>query len=73
MHGNVWEWCRDWSTKTLPSGTDPEITKKAYARIIRGGAWNSAAEACPSANRCGGRIGQLDQGFRLAAIQVISE
>jgi hypothetical protein len=37
MHGNVWEWCRDWVDPAIVSGpTDPE---KGQRRSIRGGSW----------------------------------
>jgi formylglycine-generating enzyme required for sulfatase activity len=59
MHGNVFEWCRDWYHAELPGGTDPDLreTKGApnrdgtYSRVRRGGAWNDDGWACRSAFR----------------------
>jgi formylglycine-generating enzyme required for sulfatase activity len=51
MHGNVWEWCRDWYTHTLPGGTDPEVVSRGSSRVIRGGCWNFDAKFYRSAVR----------------------
>ncbi len=47
MHGNVFEWCRDWYHAQLPGGVDPEVGVRgvpnrdgSYSRVRRGGAWN---------------------------------
>lgn len=58
MHGNAFEWCRDWYHARLPGGNDPELTVKGepnrdgtFSRVRRGGAWNDTLWACRSAFR----------------------
>lgn len=68
MHGNVWEWCRDWLGEFAPDPvTDPEGPVSGTLKVIRGGGWNSYAKACRSGNRSGvkptDRYANL--GFRL--------
>jgi formylglycine-generating enzyme required for sulfatase activity len=69
MHGNVWEWCRDWSGG-YPGGsvTDPTGPSSGSSRVFRGGCWSSIAQFCRSVFRScfepGYRIN--DVGFRLA-------
>jgi len=69
MHGNVWEWCRDWYG-TYPTGSviDPQGAPSGSHRVIRGGCWGyGGGGCCRSASRYyydpSGRGGSI--GFRV--------
>jgi formylglycine-generating enzyme required for sulfatase activity len=61
MHGNTFEWCRDWYHAKLPGGVDPDLyDEKATAtrnrtgdasRVRRGGCWADQGWPCRSACR----------------------
>ena len=52
MHGNVFEWCRDWYHAKLPGGRDPDLSsKQASSRVRRGGCWADEGWPCRSACR----------------------
>ena len=53
MHGNVIEWCSDWSDFSGLHGgrvIDPQGSQTGLYRVIRGGSWYSSARTCRSAN-----------------------
>jgi formylglycine-generating enzyme required for sulfatase activity len=68
MHGNVEEWCQDWSGD-YPSGsvTDPTGAASGSHRVFRGGSWDSISDDCYSAIRCGNSPDFRDYnlGFRV--------
>jgi len=51
MHGNVWEWCKDWYGDTRLGGVDPQGPSFGVNRVRRGGAWNGGAAFCRAAFR----------------------
>jgi formylglycine-generating enzyme required for sulfatase activity len=54
MHGNVWEFCRDYfapyDKSQVRDPFQPTPQRDAY-RVLRGGSWTSFAKSCRSANR----------------------
>ncbi len=79
MHGNVWEWCRDWYHDSLPGGTSPDLTSVkgvvnrdgTYSRVRRGGAWTEDGWACRSAMRLRYEPERNSDhiGFRVVAVE----
>jgi formylglycine-generating enzyme required for sulfatase activity len=80
VHGNVYEWCRDWYHAKLPGGNDPDLsatkgTKNrdgTYSRVRRGGAWCDDGRPCRSAFRLRYEPERTSDhiGFRVAAVRL---
>lgn len=80
VHGNVFEWCRDWYHSKLPGGTDPDLSSTmgtlnrdgTFSRVRRGGCW--ADEGWPCRSACRLRFeperGHDHIGFRIVAVQL---
>jgi formylglycine-generating enzyme required for sulfatase activity len=69
MHGNVWEWCLDWSGDYRGGEvTNPRGLQSGTHRIYRGGSWHYVAASARSASRAGHSSDYSDDdlGFRLA-------
>ena len=79
MHGNTYEWCRDWFHTILPGGKDPDVYSVrgapnrdgTFSRVRRGGCWNDDGWACRSAFRLRFPPDQRYDhiGFRVALVQ----
>ncbi len=72
MHGNVWEWCGDWSQDSYRglAREDPKGPRSGTSRVLRGGSWLGRRGGCRSANRS--RIipdyRSSDFGFRVVVL-----
>jgi len=71
MHGNVWEWCRDWlGPYGNLSAKDPvRDSEDKGVRVMRGGSWGKRIpQICSTARRFSGAppSRDMDVGFRVA-------
>jgi formylglycine-generating enzyme required for sulfatase activity len=76
MHGNVWEWVRDWKAN-YPGGaqTNPEGPALSSHRVWRGGSWRKYNRSLRSATRDSASPGNRnhDIGFRIAFQKVLPD
>jgi formylglycine-generating enzyme len=81
MHGNVFEWCRDWRQAKLTGGVDPDLYSArtqatvnrtgSMSRVRRGGCWADEGWPCRSAFRVGFEPERRSDhiGFRVVAVR----
>jgi formylglycine-generating enzyme required for sulfatase activity len=79
MHGNAFEWCRDWSHRQFPGGDDPDLSlikgtmnrDGTVSRVRRGGCWADEGWPCRSAARLRFEPERRSDhiGFRVVAVR----
>ncbi|MHC4756793.1 MAG: sialate O-acetylesterase, partial [Planctomycetota bacterium] len=76
MHGNVWEFCRDFYDRGYYNKsiiTDPEKNhSNAIGRVLRGGGWDSNAGICRSAYRFGNHPKRRSGSFGFRVVFSVS-
>ncbi|MEM7697138.1 MAG: formylglycine-generating enzyme family protein [Verrucomicrobiota bacterium] len=64
MHGNVWEWRRDWYGEYEGvTERDPLGAKGGTYQVLRGGSWSNDARECRAAVRVGSRAENRSSGI----------
>jgi formylglycine-generating enzyme required for sulfatase activity len=71
MSGNAWEWCADWfGAYPASEQVDPKGAASGSNRVLRGGAWGAAPNACCSTYRLDSPVDNRNfvMGFRVVAV-----
>ncbi len=74
MHGNVWEWVRDWyGPYPAVNEMSPQGPLTGSARVRRGGSWDDDPDSMRSGNRGSGTPStrRHDRGFRLVRVMIM--
>ncbi len=71
MHGNVYEWCLDFYSASFTAApvTDPVHSSFTYYRVLHGGAWDSDAHFCRSAERY---MLSPDDAFNYVGLRIVA-